>query len=964
MVKSSNENIEKITEKLERGSDDKTDALFAKIRNELCESPINVRKKSKSRKSRGDLNYTEYSKENANYDLNILRNKESERKSLLFKRSSHHGSIGNLIKKSIRKVKERQQVDSVSRMEKMMKQKLLKQNQEQRNKVIRESNAKNWSLTQVARNSALNKYSQLEPKKSQRKESGVGQSRPITESERISMLGLKFIELSGKLQRNKKSENNIKKPKSNQTRAQMNKKREVIRKYIEEKNEKIKLEKKYKKSIEKEKKAKINKNIINLNKAIKIISKGEKHKKKKINNSERNKVHKNIIEEEKKAVDKLKQELLIVHNEVHSISSEEEPSNFEKLLKVMQSQNEKVTHLSRINTIDEDKLEKTLAVQTEEIVKNKEVIKKVPEVKTIETQTEFAQVVDAKKEEELSKNSSLPEIRLLIGSEQVIKNTSAIKESVQDSCEKNANCLFDSATKSLLFDRNPFQEFTLRKIKEMEQTDHLSKLVSMREQIMKYKEMTEKKYIHKMFKSKEFSPRTYQRKRRDLEKWVSKEKEEIKQSKKNITETWQRTMQIIEDAQKISINFKRTFAKHALMCNSASNSIASILDSSRSNEENGRSTFNIERYWKREKSLDDINYVLNTQMPIDNFRYLTDTGNNQAILIQDNNLSEGKPEPISPKHLNFEDADEGEKKAIKDVFISEEDINNDKIEFVRTEDMAEDSNGNDIKEPLPNTPEISSLLIDIKRKDNEEIVTVKSEANINKRKAEETVDAIYADIINEVLASLYPAREFIHSSVDLDKETKGIQRDPEYINKFLDKVFEHMIKKYKGNFVKEVNNAVSKSFKEVLENIQSNKNMRISMQLPHDVQPIIPINVYLDIEKEKSNKKVLAGYEQIHDKAIFDSVNEALNLIRPYGLNGEPFPWSTQQRILFKSINDLNIITRNIKNMILDWTSLEVGILPRNEFIANGKFNEEYFADAREKRLLDMLTQEVMFLIT
>ena len=137
------------------------------------------------------------------------------------------------------------------------------------------------------------------------------------------------------------------------------------------------------------------------------------------------------------------------------------------------------------------------------------------------------------------------------------------------------------------------------------------------------------------------------------------------------------------------------------------------------------------------------------------------------------------------------------------------------------------------------------------------------------------------------------------SSLELfdDKHRRGIQLDTEYIENFLGKIFDLMISKYKNNYIKEVNNAISRPIAELLEGIEKERNLRIMQQLPHDLQPIIPISIFLDIEKEKkydtcdsspNTIKTLGEYEQIHDKVIFDSVNEALNLIRPYGLNGEP----------------------------------------------------------------------------
>ena len=41
---------------------------------------------------------------------------------------------------------------------------------------------------------------------------------------------------------------------------------------------------------------------------------------------------------------------------------------------------------------------------------------------------------------------------------------------------------------------------------------------------------------------------------------------------------------------------------------------------------------------------------------------------------------------------------------------------------------------------------------------------------------------------------------------------------------------------------------------------------------------------------------MISEADHIHNKAIFDCVNEAMNLVRPYGIQGEPMPWSSLNR--------------------------------------------------------------------
>ena len=52
-------------------------------------------------------------------------------------------------------------------------------------------------------------------------------------------------------------------------------------------------------------------------------------------------------------------------------------------------------------------------------------------------------------------------------------------------------------------------------------------MVAMREKALDYRQEKERKYIKKMYKSRQFSPRTYTKRKEQLERWVHLEKEEI-----------------------------------------------------------------------------------------------------------------------------------------------------------------------------------------------------------------------------------------------------------------------------------------------------------------------------------------------------------------------------------------------------------------------------------------------------
>jgi hypothetical protein len=104
--------------------------------------------------------------------------------------------------------------------------------------------------------------------------------------------------------------------------------------------------------------------------------------------------------------------------------------------------------------------------------------------------------------------------------------------------------------------------------------------------------------------------------------------------------------------------------------------------------------------------------------------------------------------------------------------------------------------------------------------------------------------------------------------------------------------------------------------------------------------PVVPLDAYLEIERRREeNNSALAGEtsivaesEHIHNKAYFDAVNESLSKFRPYGILGEPCPWSTKQRRLHTNVDMESVDTERlfmlVKQDLFRWTSTMIGTLP------------------------------------
>ena len=93
---------------------------------------------------------------------------------------------------------------------------------------------------------------------------------------------------------------------------------------------------------------------------------------------------------------------------------------------------------------------------------------------------------------------------------------------------------------------------------------------------------------------------------------------------------------------------------------------------------------------------------------------------------------------------------------------------------------------------------------------------------------------------------------------------------------------------------------------------------------------------------------------QIYLQMLFDCVNEALNYIRPFGVDGIPDPWSSKPRILFGEAELSNVFTRIISYMI-KWASCKAGLFHCHET----RRDEERLLYLREEKMSALLCLDV-----
>ena len=136
-------------------------------------------------------------------------------------------------------------------------------------------------------------------------------------------------------------------------------------------------------------------------------------------------------------------------------------------------------------------------------------------------------------------------------------------------------------------------------------------------------------------------------------------------------------------------------------------------------------------------------------------------------------------------------------------------------------------------------------------------------------------------------------------------------------------------------------------------------------QFEKQLLPSIEFEPYYENDEERETKRVefLRNILHIHNKALFDALNEYLDLLRPFGLLGKPFPWK-------RTPNFQHATTEQCKedklkkagDKVTEFCSYVCGLLVDKEesLVGNARLSEEYLEQIKEDRLSRMLATDLM----
>ncbi|KAL4475423.1 hypothetical protein ABPG72_022058 [Tetrahymena utriculariae] len=226
----------------------------------------------------------------------------------------------------------------------------------------------------------------------------------------------------------------------------------------------------------------------------------------------------------------------------------------------------------------------------------------------------------------------------------------------------------------------------------------------------------------------------------------------------------------------------------------------------------------------------------------------------------------------------------------------------------------------------------------------------------------------------------------------------GIPTNLKIITDYIDRLFSYVTERYMDDFLDNLNTpfgfAPSKRLKLIhgydsfVDSSCSDEGNNNNTDDYNTLPFVLSEELFIEFEQniigngETEKEQIIKEFEHIHNKAIFDTFNEALNIFRPYyTLGGPPYSWTKSEKnlILGKATSkNLNFILEKSKARVLEWGSYLCGLVneeevqkcipledekgnppPLSVLLENLTPQNEYLAQVREERLSKMLLTEI-----
>ncbi|CAD8170525.1 unnamed protein product [Paramecium octaurelia] len=209
---------------------------------------------------------------------------------------------------------------------------------------------------------------------------------------------------------------------------------------------------------------------------------------------------------------------------------------------------------------------------------------------------------------------------------------------------------------------------------------------------------------------------------------------------------------------------------------------------------------------------------------------------------------------------------------------------------------------------------------------------------------------------NKTLSSYIQVRD-----VPIEAEEQGqvenlqyVQTHVGYVKHYLEDIKLIVKNQYQNQFLQIINLSIGPSPFEILRFFRLTEEMlEQSLDGGFIHQAVLNLDIFSIKEKVGTEEVCVNEMERIHNKAIFDAFNEALDYHRPFGIKGRPLPW--RKNVICRQVNSVEDTLEKSAIRVVQWAETLSGILlPQGSQVDN-----DILPQVREERLDKMLKQEV-----
>ncbi|CAD8121249.1 unnamed protein product [Paramecium sonneborni] len=513
-------------------------------------------------------------------------------------------------------------------------------------------------------------------------------------------------------------------------------------------------------------------------------------------------------------------------------------------------------------------------------------------------------------EKEVQQQSvEMSEIRQVMGSENLVKLSQTSSPANKDAS---------------LFEQNPFYDFASKKFRELLNRENMNKLIKMRETAIEERHKNEMKNIHEALQQKQISPKTFEKQKFKIEKWVTKEKEDFKQQKSNIENGWKGLYETFMRTQK-DLLFMSKLKNQQLTSSFSSENVSNLR-------------------LIREINTGSQSKIVKTN----NFDTVTMNFSSSICESQDiRKVPKTSPSPSPRQQQQYNQQQIYENLEWDDEMLyTSDNLECGKIQQSQVIKVSTLIN----KEPEYSDTQIQSYSILI-------------------------ANSIIGNEIQDMYEELKTVNKDITTLIKF-QQYKGIKTNIQQVKTYLSRLEQFLLQSdKKEGLIQRINTPLGLTPKEILKFIhyyddedeyQSSEHDDYSNQAILSTEQYAQLeNLLMEEEQITSDDGFLLELEHIHNKVLYDALNEALDYYRPFGLNGYPLPWVKQPLELIqrnKKRECLQDIFQGAIKQVTDWTSFLVGLIidkPDSPFPKILMLDQEYLNQIKEERMIRMLNQEI-----